>query len=51
LKGERLDEGLANRAGEAAFEGAEGRQHNAFKIALGKRVVARALQRAAAMEV
>ena len=51
LKGERLDEGLANRAGEAAFEGAEGRQHNAFKIALGKRVVVRALQRAAAMEV
>jgi xanthine dehydrogenase YagS FAD-binding subunit len=51
LKGERLDEGLANRAGEAAFEGAEGSQHNAFKIAIGKRVVVRALQRAAAMEV
>jgi xanthine dehydrogenase YagS FAD-binding subunit len=51
LKGERFDDGLAQRAGEAAFAGAEARQHNAFKIALGKRVVARALQRAAAMEV
>jgi xanthine dehydrogenase YagS FAD-binding subunit len=51
LKGERLDDALAQRAGEAAFATAEARQHNAFKIALGKRVVARALQRAAAMEV
>jgi xanthine dehydrogenase YagS FAD-binding subunit len=51
LKGERLEHGLAQRAGEAAFAGAEPRRHNAFKIALGKRVLARALQRAAAMEV
>jgi len=51
LKGERFDDSLAQRAGEAAFAGAEPRQHNAFKITLGKRVLARALQRAAAMEV
>jgi xanthine dehydrogenase YagS FAD-binding subunit len=51
LKGQRFDEGLARRAGEAAFASAEAKQHNAFKIALGRRVVARALQRAAAMEV
>jgi xanthine dehydrogenase YagS FAD-binding subunit len=51
LKGERFDDDLAQRAGQAAFAGAEPRQHNAFKIALGKRVLARALQRAAAMEV
>lgn len=51
LKGERFDDALAQRAGEAAFESAEPRQHNSFKIALGKRVVARALQQAAAMEV
>jgi xanthine dehydrogenase YagS FAD-binding subunit len=51
LKGERFDDALAQRAGEAAFASAEARQHNSFKIALGKRVVARALQRAAAMEV
>jgi xanthine dehydrogenase YagS FAD-binding subunit len=51
LKGQRFDDALAQRAGDAAFAGAEGRQHNSFKIALGKRVVALALQRAAAMEV
>jgi xanthine dehydrogenase YagS FAD-binding subunit len=51
LKGARFDDALAQRAGEAAFASAEARQHNSFKIALGKRVVARALQRAAAMEV
>ena len=51
LKGERFDDALARRAGEAAFASAEPREHNAFKIELGKRVVARALQRAAAMEV
>jgi len=31
--------------------GAQGRRHNAFKIALGKRVVARALHQAATMEI
>src|SRR4051794_27394474 len=51
LKGERFEDGLAQRAGEAAFAGAEPRRHNAFKIALGKRVLARALQRAVAMEI
>ena len=51
LKGQKFDDGLAQRVAEAAFEGAKPRQHNAFKIALGKRVVARALHQAAAMEV
>lgn len=36
LKGERFDDALAQRAGEAAFASAEARQHNSFKIALGK---------------
>jgi xanthine dehydrogenase YagS FAD-binding subunit len=36
---------------EAAFSGAKATTHNAFKIALGKRVVARALHQAAMMEV
>src|SRR6185437_325483 len=49
LKGQKLDDGLAGRAAEAAFAQAQGRQHNRFKIALGKRVVARALQQAAMM--
>jgi xanthine dehydrogenase YagS FAD-binding subunit len=51
LKGQKFDDGLAQRVAEAAFTGAQARQHNAFKIALGKRVVARALHQAAAMEV
>ncbi len=51
LKGQRFDEGLAGRVAEAAFAGAKGRQHNSFKIALGKRVVARALQQATQMEI
>ncbi len=51
LKGQKLDEALAGRAAEAAFAGAKARKYNAFKIALGKRVLARALQQAAAMEI
>ncbi len=51
LRGQRFDESLAQRAADAAFSHARARQHNAFKMALGKRVVARALQQAAAMEV
>jgi xanthine dehydrogenase YagS FAD-binding subunit len=51
LKGQKFDDALAQRAAEAAFAGAKARQHNAFKIALGKRVVTRALHQAAAMEV
>jgi xanthine dehydrogenase YagS FAD-binding subunit len=51
LKGQKLDDRLAQRVAEAAFSGAEAREHNRFKIALGKRMVARALNQAAAMEV
>jgi len=51
IKGQKLDDGLAQRVAEAAFATAKGNKHNAFKIGLGKRVVARALHQAAAMEV
>jgi len=51
LRGQRLDDALARRAVDAAFADARGRKHNAFKIGLGKRVLARALNLAAAMEV
>jgi xanthine dehydrogenase YagS FAD-binding subunit len=51
LKGQKFDDSLAQRVAEAAFADARGRKHNAFKIELGKRVVARALHQAAAMEV
>jgi xanthine dehydrogenase YagS FAD-binding subunit len=51
IKGQKFDDSLAQRVAEAAFAGAKGRKHNAFKIALGKHVVARALHQAATMEV
>ena len=51
IKGQKFDEALAQRVADAALAGAQGRRHNAFKIALGKRVVARALQQAATMEI
>jgi xanthine dehydrogenase YagS FAD-binding subunit len=51
LKGQKFDDGLAQQAAEAAFEGAAGSKHNSFKIPLGKRLVGRALRQAALMEV
>ncbi|MEK9281725.1 xanthine dehydrogenase family protein subunit M [Bradyrhizobium sp. ISRA442] len=51
LKGQRFDEGLAQRVADAAFAEARGRRHNSFKIALGKRVVTHALQQAVMMEI
>lgn len=51
LKGQKFDDGLAQRVADAAFADARGRRHNSFKIALGKRVVARALQQAVTMEI
>ncbi|MBV8701641.1 MAG: xanthine dehydrogenase family protein subunit M, partial [Bradyrhizobium sp.] len=51
LDGARFDDALAERAADAAFAGAIPRKDNAFKIALGKHVVARALHQAAAMEI
>jgi xanthine dehydrogenase YagS FAD-binding subunit len=51
LKGQKIDDGLTQRVAEAALVGATARKHNGFKIDLGKRVVAHALQRAAMMEI
>jgi xanthine dehydrogenase YagS FAD-binding subunit len=51
LKGQKFDDALAQRVADAAFTGAAARKHNEFKIALGKRLVARALHQAATMEV
>ncbi|MBV8849619.1 MAG: xanthine dehydrogenase family protein subunit M [Methylobacteriaceae bacterium] len=51
LIGKKLDEDAARRAGEIAFQGAAPRAHNAFKVALGRETVARALMHAAQMEI
>jgi len=51
LKGKVLDEESKGAAAEAAFSGARTHEHNAFKVALGKRTLIRALGQAAAMEI
>jgi len=51
LKDQKFDDAIARRVGEAAFATATPRKHNAFKIELGQRVVTRALQQAATMEI
>ena len=43
LAGQPLTEASATAAAEAAFAGAKPREHNAFKVTLGKRVLVRAL--------
>jgi xanthine dehydrogenase YagS FAD-binding subunit len=50
LAGKTLDEEVAVEAGRIAFRGAQGYEHNAFKIPLGQRTVAKALLDVAAME-
>ena len=51
LKGKVLDEAAAQAAGRTAFEHAQPRGQNAFKLDLGPRTVARALMQASGMEV
>jgi xanthine dehydrogenase YagS FAD-binding subunit len=51
LIGQQFDDALVSKVAETAFKGATGRKHNEFKIALGKRVVSRALHQAAMMEI
>jgi xanthine dehydrogenase YagS FAD-binding subunit len=51
LIGKALDEDSARLAGEIAFQGAAPREHNSYKIALGRETVARALMHVAQMEI
>lgn len=51
LFGKQLDENSARHAGEIAFQGASPREHNAYKIALGRETVSRALLHVAQMEI
>jgi xanthine dehydrogenase YagS FAD-binding subunit len=51
LKEQKFDEALAGRAAEAAFADAKASKHNAFKVALGRHVISRALHQAATMEI
>jgi len=51
LKGKALDEQTAMAAAALAFASATPREHNEFKIELGKRTLTRALLQAAALEI
>ena len=51
LRRKTLDDQAIGAAAEAAFANARGREHNAFKIELGKRTLARALRQAAALQI
>jgi len=51
LVGRTLDEANCQLAAEAALSGARPRQHNEFKVELGRQTIVRALLQAAAMEV
>lgn len=51
LRGKTLNERTAAAAAEAAFASARPREHNTFKVSLGKATLVRALLQAKAMEV
>jgi xanthine dehydrogenase YagS FAD-binding subunit len=51
LRGQAIDDDSLTAVAETAFARARGREHNAFKVALGQRTLMRALRAAAAMQV
>ncbi len=51
LKGKPIDDDVLRAAADAAFQHAQPRGDNTFKVALGKRPMIRALRQAAAMEI
>lgn len=51
LKGKWLDDETLNKAADAAFVHARWREHNAFKVTLGKRTLIRALKECEALEL
>jgi xanthine dehydrogenase YagS FAD-binding subunit len=51
LRGRTPDAAAQEAAAEAAFSGAKPREHNGFKIELGKRTLKRAIAQAAVMEI
>src|SRR5262249_32734369 len=51
LRGQQLDDDLLEEAADPASAQASPREHNEFKIELGKRTLVRALQQAAELEI
>ena len=51
LRGQPVSDDVLNASANAAFAGAAPREHNAFKVELGKRTLVRALHETIAMEI
>jgi xanthine dehydrogenase YagS FAD-binding subunit len=51
MRGKPINAETAQAAADAAFASARPRAHNRYKVALGKRTLARALQQAAALQI
>jgi xanthine dehydrogenase YagS FAD-binding subunit len=51
LRGQTIDDASIAAAGEQAFAGARTREHNAYKVELGRQTLARALRQAAALQI
>ncbi len=51
LQGKPLDDTSVRAAADAVFAQAQSREHNAFKVELGKRTLIRALRQTAALEI
>jgi xanthine dehydrogenase YagS FAD-binding subunit len=51
LAGQKLDDAMLNEAANVAFAQAKPREHNAFKVQLGKLTLMRALRQAGTMEL
>ncbi|MGN6459614.1 MAG: FAD binding domain-containing protein, partial [Pseudolabrys sp.] len=51
LKGKPLDDAALEKAADKAFEKADAREHNAFKVKLGKATLVRAVKQAAALSI
>ena|SRR5215831_8922898 len=51
LRGRKPDDSALTEAADTAFAGAKPREHNAFKVQLGKLTLTRALRQAATMEL
>ena len=51
LAGRTFDDATAKAAADAAFNGAQPREHNAYKVSLGKKTLIRALHQAVNMDV
>jgi xanthine dehydrogenase YagS FAD-binding subunit len=51
LRGQAVDDASIEAVADSAFAEARPHEHNAFKVALGRQTLARALRQAAALQI